>query len=140
MPAALIAAFGIPDDIKRLNIFTVVSKPVDRFEIVLGRFVGYTALTLTLVIAGGSPAMSLVMLANSSDRRRARRQETYTARVPYRGKMEFRSIVARDRQDKKEFEGTNVGREFDYRRYISGSANSPLRIVVWDLRQCARRK
>ena len=44
LPALLLASFGIPNDIKNLNIYTVVSKPVERFEIVLGRFVGYVSL------------------------------------------------------------------------------------------------
>ncbi len=50
IPALLVTAFGIPNDIKNLNIYTVVSKPVLRFEIVLGRFVGYVSL-MTLVMA-----------------------------------------------------------------------------------------
>ena len=40
-PAVLLASFGIPNDIKNLTIHTVVTKPVERFEIVLGRFLGY---------------------------------------------------------------------------------------------------
>ena len=40
-PAALLAAFSIPNDIKNQNIYTIVTKPVERFEIVLGRFLGY---------------------------------------------------------------------------------------------------
>jgi hypothetical protein len=126
VPGLLIAAMGIPNDIKNLNIYTVVSKPVERLEIVLGRFIGYAALMTLVMLA--LTGVALVMVANSSSSSRAR-QETYTARVPYRGKMEFRSIVAADRSEKKEFSGTNVGREFDYRRYITGSVNSPQRII-----------
>ena len=33
----LLAAFSIPTDIKNLTIHTIVTKPVERFEIVLGR-------------------------------------------------------------------------------------------------------
>jgi hypothetical protein len=119
-PAVLLAAFGIPNDIKNLNIFTVVSKPVERFEIVLGRFVGYVSLmTLVLVALTG---VSLVLITNSSISEKAQ-EETYKARVPLRGKLEFMSRTAA-------FEGTNVGREFDYRRYIAGSPLSPQR-AVW---------
>jgi hypothetical protein len=127
IPAGLITSFGIPDEIKRLSIYTIVSKPVLRFEIVLGRFVGYLALfTLVMLALTG---VSLVMITNStmSDRARA---ETYKARVPYRGKLEFRSLVAEARSEKKEFEGTNVGREFDYRKYIAGADISPQR-AIW---------
>jgi hypothetical protein len=127
VPAVLIAAFGIPDEIKRLSIYTVVSKPVLRFEIVLGRFVGYVALMtlVTLALTG----VCLVLVANTSISARAR-EETYKARVPYRGRLEFKSMVGAERQDRKEFEGTNVGREFDYRRYIAGHAESPQR-AIW---------
>ena len=126
-PALLLTAFGIPNDIKNLNIYTVVSKPVERFEIVLGRFIGYVALMtlVTLALTG----VSLVLVANSSISDKAR-EETYKARVPYRGHLEFKSMVGAERQERKEFEGTNVGREFDYRRYIAGHGESPQR-AIW---------
>ncbi|MBY0458729.1 MAG: ABC transporter permease, partial [Gemmataceae bacterium] len=127
VPGVLLAAFGIPDDIKSLNIFTVVSKPVERFEIVLGRFVGYVAL-MTLVLFGLT-GVSAVLISNKPLTEKAR-EETYKARVPVRGKLEFRSLRAEDRSDKQEFAGTNVGREFDYRRYIAGHPDSPQR-AIW---------
>lgn len=119
-PALLLASFGIPNDIKNLNIYTVVSKPVERFEIVLGRFVGYVSL-MTLVLVGLT-GVSLVLIMNSSISEKAR-DETYKARVPLRGKLEFKSRT-------NEFEGTNVGREFDYRKYIAGHPLSPQR-AIW---------
>ncbi len=126
-PALLLTSFGIPNDIKNLNIFTVVSKPVERFEIVLGRFVGYVALmTLVLLALTG---VSLVLVTNTSMSAQAR-EETYKARVPYRGKLEFKSLIGSERTEKKEFDGTNVGREFDYRRYIQGAGESPHR-AIW---------
>ena len=127
IPALLLTAFGIPNDIKNLNIFTVVSKPVVRFEIVLGRFVGYLALMTLVMLA--LTGVSLVLISNTNLSPQAR-EETYKARVPYRGKLEFKSIVGSERQEKKDFEGTNVGREFDYRKYIAGSGESPQR-AIW---------
>jgi ABC-type transport system involved in multi-copper enzyme maturation permease subunit len=126
IPALLIASFGIPNDIKNLNIYTVVSKPVVRFEIVLGRFVGYVAL-MTLVMAALA-GVSLVLVVNSSLSEKAKAQ-TYTARVPLRGKLELKSIVGAERMNQQEFEGINVGREFDYRRYVEGAQESPQRII-----------
>jgi hypothetical protein len=119
--ATLVASLAIPNDIKNLNIYTIVSKPVERFELVLGRFVGYVSLfTLVLIAATG---VSLVMVANATVSQKAR-EETYKARVPIRGKLEFKSR-------KQDFEGTNVGREFDYRKYIYGHEQSPPR-GVWN--------
>ena len=87
--SGLLASFyGIPNDIKNLNIYTVVSKPIERFEVVLGRFVGYVALmSLALIALTG---VSLVLISNTSLSEKAR-EETYKARVPVRGKLEFKS-------------------------------------------------
>ncbi|MBA4066922.1 MAG: hypothetical protein C0501_25090 [Isosphaera sp.] len=128
VPALLLASFsGIPNDIKNLNIYTVVSKPVEKFEIVLGRFAGYVSL-MTLVLIGLT-GLSLVLISNTSLSQKAR-EETYKARVPVYGALDFRSMVAMARTDKTEFTGTNVGREFDYRKYIAGHPMSPQR-AIW---------
>jgi hypothetical protein len=128
VPAALLASFyGLPNDIKNLNIFTTASKPIERFELVLGRFVGYVAL-MTLVLLGLA-GVNLVLIENTNISERAR-QETYKARVPVRGRLEFGSLEAQYRREKKEFTGENVGREFDYRRYIAGHPLSAQR-AIW---------
>lgn len=128
VPAVLLASFyGLPNDIKNLNIYTTASKPIERFELVLGRFVGYVAL-MTLVLLGLAGA-NLVLIENTNVSERAR-QETYKARVPVRGKLEFGSLEAQYRREKREFTGENVGREFDYRRYIAGHPYSAHR-AIW---------
>jgi hypothetical protein len=40
----LLAAFSIPTDLRTQTMHTIVTKPVERFEIVLGRFLGYVGL------------------------------------------------------------------------------------------------
>ena len=50
----LLAGFSIPTDVKNLTIHTIVTKPVERFEIVLGRALGYIALE-TIVLAAMAP-------------------------------------------------------------------------------------
>src|SRR5262249_26346727 len=50
LSAMLLGAFSIPADIKNQNIFTVVTKPVERYEIVLGRFLGYALLLLAELV------------------------------------------------------------------------------------------
>jgi ABC-type transport system involved in multi-copper enzyme maturation permease subunit len=121
-PAILLGSFyGIPNDVKNQTIHTVVTKPVERFEIVLGRFFGYTAL-MTLVL-GVMTVFSLLLIGTTNFNEKAL-EETAKARVPVRGKLEFKSR-------KVDFEGTNVGREFDYRKYIAGHPESPQR-AVWN--------
>ncbi len=127
IPAGIIASLGIDQDVKSLSIYTVVTKPVERFEIVLGRFVGYVSLMSLVLLALTGVTLVLVTNSNISESARA---ETYKARVPHRGKLEFKSLPAAERMEKKEFEGTNVGREFDYRRYIAGHSESPQR-AIW---------
>jgi len=118
--ALILSSFSIPNDIKNLTIHTVVTKPVERFEVVLGRFLGY--LGLTTIALSAMTAVSLVLINSSTIDAKAEK-ETATARVPLRGKIEFASRKAG-------FEGTNVGREFDYRKYIAGHPNSSER-AVW---------
>src|SRR5262245_4833052 len=76
--ALLLASFSIPNDIKNQTIHTIVTKPVERFEIVMGRFLGYallllaelavlTTLSLFYVVRGVTPEAA---------------EESYRARVP----------------------------------------------------------
>lgn len=116
----ILAAFSLPADIKNQTIHTVVTKPVERFEVVLGRFLGYAGL-MTLALAGMTAACLLFMTTSTIDERAA--AETKKARVTARGRLEFSSR-------KQGFEGTNVGREFDYRKYIAGHPTSPQR-GIW---------
>ena len=51
--ALFLSAFSLPADIKNRTIYTVVTKPVRAFEIVLGRIIGFVAVgTLMLVPMG----------------------------------------------------------------------------------------
>jgi hypothetical protein len=118
--SGIMSSFSLPNDIKNQTVHTIVTKPVERFEIVLGLFFGFVAL-MTLVL-GGLTAVSLLLLrVNSFDQSAA--EQTLKARMPIRGKLEFRSSDAK-------FEGTNVGKEFEYRKYIKGHEVSPER-AIW---------
>ena len=120
LPAVLLAAFSIPRDIRDQNIYTIVTKPVERFEIVFGRFLGYAGLLTVVLLIMTTVGWLYIYTTGVSDEAAA---ETYKARVPVRGKLRFASRKA-------EFQGTNVGREFDYRKYIAGDPSSPQR-AVW---------
>jgi ABC-type transport system involved in multi-copper enzyme maturation permease subunit len=134
--ASLLAAFAIPTDMRNQTIHTVVTKPVERFEIVLGRVFGYVGL-VTVILAGLS--LISVLLLWASDPSEEARFESYKARVPVYGKLEFLNI----RTPTQEFDPVKVGREWEYRSYIAGA--SPHR-AIWkftnerDLRAMADRK
>jgi hypothetical protein len=117
----LLAAFAIPSDIKNLTIHTVVTKPVERFEIVLGRFLGYLGLVTAALAVMTGFGLLLINFGNVSEEARA---ESMRARVARYGDLEFRSKRTAD------FTGVDVGREDSYRRYIAGHPQSTQR-AIW---------
>jgi hypothetical protein len=117
---ALLASFTIPNDVKNQNIYTIITKPVEPFEILLGRFLGYVALatvSLAVLILG---SWILIESSNLSD---AAKEETFKARVPVRGQLRFASKKGDN------IEGIDAGREFNYRKYIAGDPRSSQRAV-----------
>jgi hypothetical protein len=121
--AALIAAFSIPTDLKQQTIHTIVTKPVERFEIVLGRFLGFTAL-LSLVLIGVTLGL-LIYLVRGVDPLAA--EESLKARDPLYGQLIFQSVSGQ-----QDIHGINVGREWDYRSHISsGMVGQPQLFALW---------
>jgi hypothetical protein len=115
VPALILSAFRIPKDINEQTIYTIVTKPVERFEIVLGRFLGYaTLLTITL---GFMTFVGWVYITYATTFDAKAVDESQRARVPLRGELNFRART-------KDYTGTNVGREFEYRKYIAGSKST----------------
>jgi hypothetical protein len=124
MMAGLLGSFSIPNDIKSQSIHTVVTKPVEKFEIVLGRFLGY-ALLLSAGLALIT-VLSLVYVARGVTEQAE--EESFKARVPVFGKLEFYGTRSREK-------GESVGREWEYRGYISGPQlgkdSMPRQFAVW---------
>jgi hypothetical protein len=137
--ASLLAAFAIPTDMKNQTIHTVVTKPVERFEIVLGRTLGYVGLASVILL--GLSLISVVLLW-ASDPSEEARTESYKARVPVYANMDFYKVYPQGGHEVTT--GESVGREWEYRRYIAGGPRSPFR-AVWkfdnerDLRALADR-
>jgi ABC-type transport system involved in multi-copper enzyme maturation permease subunit len=123
--AALLGAFSIPRDVVKQTIHTIVTKPVERYEIVLGRFLGNAALlTVGLFVL---TAVSLLYVARGVTAEAA--EESYKARVPVEpDRLTFSGTGKEDR-------GESVGREWDYRSYIRGRtpelAGRPRQYAVW---------
>jgi hypothetical protein len=107
LAAAILASFSIPADIRQQTIHTIVTKPVERFEVVLGRFLGFGAL-MTLILVGMS-AVSLMYVIRGVDPDAA--AESLKAREPIYGSLRFENTGSDA--------GENVGREWDYRSYIT---------------------
>lgn len=123
--AALLGSFSIPNDVRNNTIHTVVTKPVEKFEIVIGRFLGYAALlTIGLLVVS---LLSLIYVIRGVNEDATK--ESYTARVPVYGKLHFAGTKLPDR-------GDSVGREWGYRSYITGQTKyrrEGLRqFAIWD--------
>src|SRR6516162_5840501 len=102
--AALLGSFSIPNDVRNNTIHTIVTKPVEKFEIVIGRFLGYAALlTIGLLVVSGLSLIYVIRGVNEEAE-----QESYKARVPVFGKLQFAGTKSRER-------GDSVGREWAYR-------------------------
>jgi hypothetical protein len=120
----LISAFSIPADIRQQTIHTIVTKPVERFEIVLGRFLGFLGL-MTVVLAVLTGLCLLYVLRGIHPEAAA---ESLKARVPVFGELRFENT-----DDAEGRKGVNVGREWDYRSYISKPLpGQPPQMARWD--------
>jgi ABC-type transport system involved in multi-copper enzyme maturation permease subunit len=112
LTASLLGCFSIPTDLRQQTIHTVVTKPVERYEIVLGRFLGFTLL-MTIVLAVMT-ALSFVYI--SREVVPEAREESFKARIPIFGDLK---VLSR-KEGRIQEHGKSVGREWGYREYISG--------------------
>jgi hypothetical protein len=124
LTAGLLGAFSIPNDLRSQAMFTIVTKPVERMEIVLGRFLGYgMLLTAGMLVLS---ALSLLYLVRGVGDRA--KEESFRARMPIYGDLRFAGTG-------KATAGDNVGRVWDYRSYIMGkdpkTPNKPHQYAIW---------
>ena len=118
--AVLLACWGLPADIRDRSLHTVVTKPVRRSEVVLGRIGGYvfvlSALLLIVSFVGYVWILRVVP---------ERSQRQLISRVPvYAGLNGFTLLDG----DGKSFAGRNVGDQLDVRRFVEGGTKER---VVW---------
>ena len=96
--SVLLAAFSIPADIRQQTIHTVLTKPVQRFEVFLGRVLGFGALmSLVLLFMTG---FSLLYVLRGVDPDAA--AESLKARAPVFGALSYENT-------EKATAGVNVG-------------------------------
>ncbi len=121
--AVIIASFSIPADIKQQTVHTILTKPVQRFELVLGRFLGYVAL-MTLVQLVMS-ALCLLYVLREINPEAAK--ESLKARAPIYGDLMFENT-----SDPNHRRGDSVGVEWEYRSYISyGLPGGKQQVAIW---------
>jgi hypothetical protein len=143
LTVGILAPISLPNDIRQQTIYTVVSKPVRRLELIWGRMLGLMGLvTLLLVIFGG---ISLVYIdrmvngaiaeevrladrekqANHLELERVHREAAeqlrtrMSARLPVKGFLTF--VDSKGHLKKM---GIDVGQELEYRSFIEGATPS----------------
>lgn len=139
----ILAPISIPNDIRQQTIYTVVTKPVRRLELIWGRLVGYMALvTVLLLLFGGVSLFYLERVVRSQiPASRARAQAALeagrvdeakmlveqanqletrmSARVPM-----FGSLTFTDSKGVRRAKGIDVGMEQFARSHIEGATPS----------------
>ncbi len=142
----VLAPLSLPQDIQMQTIYTVVSKPVRRLELILGRIIGYMAIVsaLTLVFGG----VSLLYLSrniggtiNEIEAQASKIQETdpdrarvlseqadqlrtrMSARLPVKGSLTFV-----DSRGTPQIKGIDVGQELEFRSHIEGATEAA---AIW---------
>lgn len=119
LPAVMfLSCWSIPEEIRVRSLHTVVTKPIRRIEVVLGRMVGFGAVvTIVVVIMGAAGYIWIQRQVPESAR------DLLTCRVPVYGNLYFR-----DRDGILSSTGVNTGDVWAYRSYVEG--NTPAR-AIW---------
>ncbi|GIX04735.1 MAG: hypothetical protein KatS3mg114_0604 [Planctomycetaceae bacterium] len=117
----LLSCWGLPEDIRLRSLHTVVTKPVHRVEVVLGRMLGYSVIA-GLVLA----VMGFVGWAWIVRQLPAEAQPYLTCRKPIFGTLHFRDREGNERDAKGNLltAGINTGDVWEFRSYIEGATKA----------------
>ncbi len=125
--AVLLACWGLPADIRDRSLHTVVTKPVRRSEVVLGRIGGYVFVVsiLLLVVSAVGYAWLLRVVPERSQRQ-------LISRVPVYGMLNMLNDQGEQFDaDGRPYMGVNVGDVLDVRRFIQGGTKER---AIWEFR------
>lgn len=112
--AILLACWGLPADIKARSLHTVVTKPVRRTEVVLGRMFGYSIVAGAVVVVMGT--IGAIWIVRQVPEKA---QDQLISRVP----VYAADVQVLDRYGEPS-KGINVGDVWDYRSFIEGNTKS----------------
>lgn len=120
LPLVLLqACWGIPDDIRARSLHTVVTKPVRRHEVLLGRILGFSIVGLTALLLMSAAGLVWIdrQIPDSA-------RERLVARVPLYGDIRWKS-----REGEITFAGISQGDEWSFRSYVEGNTQAA---AIWD--------
>lgn len=124
--AVLLSCWGLPADIRDRSLHTVVTKPVRRSEVVLGRIGGYVAVVTTLLLVVSAVGYLWILRIVPE-----RSQRQLISRVPQYGSQFYLlgpEGKVNDEKTGEQFQGRNVGDLLDIRRFIEGGTKER---AVW---------
>lgn len=108
----LLSCWGIPEDIRVRSLHTVVTKPVRRNEIVMGRILGFSTVAAGIVAMMGLVGYVWVL-------RQVPNNASLICRVPVYGTLEFL-----DNEGNISEKGINTGDIWEFRSYIEGGTKA----------------
>ena len=108
----LLSCWGIPEDIRVRSMHTVVTKPVRRNEIVMGRILGFA--TVAAGVVGLMGFIGYVWIL-----RQVPGNASLICRVPVYGTLQFL-----DREGSVSDKGVNTGDIWEFRSYIEGGTKA----------------
>ncbi|MCH2200634.1 MAG: hypothetical protein MK102_01580 [Fuerstiella sp.] len=115
LPAAMfLSCWSIPEDIRTRSLHTVVTKPIRRIEVVLGRIVGFGGVLAVVVIVMGFAGYIWIQRQVP-----ANIKEQLKCRIPVYG-----DLIFKDRMGGLAKQGINTGDVWDYRSYIEGNTRA----------------
>src|SRR5690606_25374087 len=106
----LLACWGLPNDIKQRSLHTVVTKPVRRSEVVMGRILGFSAIGSIILVVMGVAGHIWIKRQVPPDA-----QSLLVSRVPIYGELDFTDKTGNPGQ------GVNTGDIWEFRSYIEGA-------------------
>ncbi len=112
--ALLLSCWSIPEDIRLRSLHTVVTKPVRRSEIVVGRVLGFSV--IGSLIVGIMSGLGYIWILRQVPPTVG---DKLIARVPVYGKLSFL-----DRQGLDAKSGVNTGDINEFRSYIEGASKA----------------
>lgn len=114
----LLACWSLPADIKARSLHTVVTKPVPRHEVFLGRIIGFSLVGSLVVAVMGTVGYFWIVRQVPP-----KSHSHLTCRVPVYGDLQF--LDANGIPTNK---GINVGDVWDFRSYIGGQTKAA---AIW---------
>lgn len=117
----LLSCWGLPQDIKNRSLHTVVTKPVQRSEVFIGRVLGFSGIATVIVLVMGCVGYVWILRQVPPEARQA-----LVARVPVYGKLSFTTPTGEPAT-----KGVNTGDVWEFRSYVAGATEAS---AIWDFK------